>query len=75
MKDEMSSMLQNKVWDLVDLPEGCRPIRRKWIFKTKRDSRGQVERYKARLVTKSYSQKECIDYKETFFPISTKNSF
>ena len=37
----------------------------KWIFKTKWDSIG-VERFKARLVTKGYTQKEEIDFKETF---------
>ena len=65
MKDEISFMSQNKIWDLVDLPEGCKPIGCKGVFKTKRDSRGQVERYKVRLVAKGYNQREDIDYKET----------
>ena len=56
MKDEMTSMSHNKVWSLVDLPDGCRPIGCKWVFKTKCDVKGQVERYKARLVAKGYSQ-------------------
>ena len=55
-KDEMTSMSQNKVWSLVDLPYGCRSIGCKWMFKTKRDAKGQVERYKTRLVTKGYNQ-------------------
>ena len=55
MKDEMTSMSQNKVWSLVDFPDGCRHIGCKWVFKTKRDAKGQVERYKARLVAKGYS--------------------
>ena len=83
MKDEISSTSQNKVWDLVDLPDGCRLdlpdgcrlIGCKWVFKTKRDSIGQMERYKIRLVAKGYSQRECINYKETFSLISTKESF
>ena len=40
MKDEMTSMSLNKVWSLVDLSNGCRPIRCKWVFKTKRDAKG-----------------------------------
>ena len=75
MKDEMKSMEDNNVWDLVELPKGSKLIGCKWIFKTKRDSNGNVERYKAHLVTKDFTQKEGIDYKETFSPVSTKDSF
>ena len=66
MNKEIKSMKDNVVWDLVPLPEGAKPISWKWIFKTKRDSKGDVERYKARLVAKDFTQKEGIDYKETF---------
>ena len=75
MDDEINSMHMNGVWDLVELPHGCKPVGCKWVFKTKRDSNGKVERYKARLVVKGYSQREGIDFKETFSPVSTKDSF
>ena len=68
-------MSHNEVWDLVELPHGCKPIGCKWVFKTKRNSKGQIERYKARLVAKCFSQKEGINYKETFSPVSTKDGF
>ena len=44
------------------------------MFKTNRDVKEQVERYKARLVAKSYNQRVCIDFKETFSSVSTKDS-
>ena len=67
--------VMNKIRDLVPLLEGAKHISYKWIFKTKRDLKGNVERYKARLVTKDFTQKECIDYEEAFSIISSKDSF
>ena len=75
MNEEIKSMKDNDVWDLVPLLESVKPIGCKWIFKTKRGSKGDVERYKAHLVAKGYTQKEGIDYKETFSPVSSKDSF
>ena len=43
MRDEMQSMLDNDVWELVDLPKGYKPIGCKWVFKTKRDNKGKLK--------------------------------
>jgi hypothetical protein len=66
MHDEMASMCQNDVWDLVVLPNGCRPIGCKWVFKTKHDSKSLVERYNARLMAKGLSKGRALTIK-TFF--------
>lgn len=68
-------MKDNDVWDLIPLPEGVKPIGCKYIFKTKTDSKGNVEQYNVCLVGKGFIHNEGIDYKETFFPISLKDSF
>ncbi|RVX00432.1 Retrovirus-related Pol polyprotein from transposon TNT 1-94 [Vitis vinifera] len=74
MKDEMSSMRCNDVWDLVELPNGAKTTGCKWVFKTKKNSLSNIERYKASLVAKGFTQKERIDYTKTFSPVSKKDS-
>ena len=60
MKEEMLSMANNDVWELVEMPANFKPIGCKWVFKTKKDGKGKIERFKARLVAKGYTQKEGV---------------
>ena len=66
MKDELSSMDKNFVWELADLPSGCKAIGNKWVLKVKHKADGSIDKYKARLVAKGFTQQEGIDYDETF---------
>ncbi|GKD90938.1 ribonuclease H-like domain-containing protein [Tanacetum coccineum] len=66
MNNEMKALNRNRTWIVTDLPLNKKPIGCKWVYKIKYKSNGEIERYKARLVAKRYSQREGIDYDETF---------
>ena len=67
-------MYFNQVWDLVEAPNDIKPIGCKWVYKRKRGVDGKVETFKAKLVAKGYTQKEGIDYEETFWPVAMPKS-
>lgn len=66
------SMKYNEVGELVKFPEGFKPIGCKCVFRTKKDSKDRIDRYKTRLVAKRYTQREGIDYNETFSHVSSR---
>jgi hypothetical protein len=63
MEEELRSMSSNGIWDLVEIPDGAKRVGYKWVYKTKYDSKG------------CFTQREGIDYTETFSPVSKKDSF
>ena len=70
MQQEMDFVIQNRTWELVDLPVGHRPITLKWVFKLKKNEAGEVVKHKARLVARGFVQQEGIDYDDVFAPVA-----
>ncbi|GJY97756.1 putative ribonuclease H-like domain-containing protein [Tanacetum coccineum] len=70
MQEELLQFKLQKVWTLVDLPNGKRAIGTKWVFRNKKDETGIVVRNKARLVAQGYTQEEGIDYDDVFSPVA-----
>ncbi|KAI5329167.1 hypothetical protein L3X38_028564 [Prunus dulcis] len=70
MKAELEMIEKNNTWTLVDRPFDKPIIGVKWVYKTKLNLDGSVQKNKARLVAKGYSQKPGIDYNETFAPVA-----
>ena len=67
---ELESIMANHKWELVELPRGCKTIGCKWVFKKKLKADGSIDKFKARLVVKGYTQKEGIDYFDTYSPVT-----
>ncbi|GAU45713.1 hypothetical protein TSUD_400940 [Trifolium subterraneum] len=67
---EITAIESNNTWELTKLPVGAKKIGVKWIYKTKYNEQGKIEKHKARLVAKGYSQQHGIDYNEVFAPVA-----
>lgn len=70
MDAEIGSINKNQTWSLVALPDGAKAIGVKWIYKTKFNELGDVDKFKARLVVKGYAQEYGIGYTEVFAPVA-----
>ena len=74
MIEEYQLIMKNDVWDVVPRPKGKSIVTSKWIYKIKHAADGSIEKYKARFVACGFSQKEGIDYEETFAHVSRYTS-
>ena len=66
---ELVQLQQKGTWKLVEKPADAIPISNKWVLTKKCDKEGNVVKYKARLVARSFTQRPGLDYGETFSPV------
>ena len=66
MEEEIDAIEWNDTWELCELPKGKKMVGLKWMYKTKCKSDGSVERYKAKLVAKGFTQQYGMDFEEIF---------
>ena len=74
MNEEMKSLQKNETWELVERPPRKKPVGCHQIYIVKYKANGSIERFKARLVAKWYTQIYGIDYTKTFAPIAKINT-
>ena len=71
MDEEIECIEKNHTWELVDVPKDKDVMCVKWIYKTKQDVDGNVQKHKARMVARGFTQQPSIDFNETFACMDT----
>ena len=66
INDEMEYLISNRTWKLVDLPPSCKTIGCKWVLRKKLKPDGSIDKFKDRLVAKTFKQKDDLDFFDTF---------
>ena len=74
MVEEMVALHSNGTWDLVSLPPGKFPIGCRWVYTVKVGPDGNINRLKAWLVAKGYTQIYGLDYGDMFSPVAKMSS-
>ena len=76
IESELKSLEKRKVFGpVVRTPDGVKPVGYKWVFVRKQNEKGEIVRYKARLVAQGFSQRPGIDYEETYSPVVDATTF
>jgi hypothetical protein len=69
MRSEITALHANNIWSFVLFDPSMNVVGYRWVYKIKRRADGAIDRYKARLVARGFTQQEGIDYLKTLSPV------
>ncbi|KAI0992435.1 hypothetical protein K3495_g15750 [Podosphaera aphanis] len=75
IKSKIDQLILNGTWEEFILPDGANLVSTKWVFTIKETANGEIERFKARLVARGFSQSPGVDFTETFAPTVRMDTF
>ena len=71
IESELKNMTDNSVWEIVRAPSPSpKLVNTAWVFKCKSRADGMIDKFKARLCAKGYTQVKGVDFNETFAPVN-----
>ena len=70
MEEEIRMIEKNNTWELVAIPREREVVSLKWIYKIKLNQEGDIQKHKARLVARGFTQKTSNDFYGTFSPVA-----
>jgi hypothetical protein len=71
---EYTTIMKNDVWNIVSRSERKSIVSSRWLYKIKHATDGSIEKFKVRFVVRGFSQREGVDYEETFSPVARYTS-
>ena len=70
INEELETLCQAGTWELTEPPVNANIVGSKWVFHVKKDTAGNIVRYKAHLVAQGFFQVSGVNYFDTFAPVA-----
>lgn len=70
VQKELENLTESGTWEICERPPNTNVVDCRWVLRIKKNFAGEIEKYRARLVAKGYTQIYGIDYYETYAPVA-----